>query len=180
MNWYKKAIKDAPQSFGWISIDASTDISKKMTEFCQGISKDDLYTDPNNKKDKYAIEDEHHATVIYGIHTLNANEVQDILDGQQGGKVNLDAIGIFDNDDYDVLKIDLKSAALKRLNTKLSNNLKTTNEYDGYNPHMTLAYLKKGKAKKYINDNFFKDMSFNFNQVIFEDANDDKTTIKLI
>lgn len=54
---------------------------------------------------------------------------------------------VFENDDYDVLVVEVKSDGLNKINKTLSDNLEYTNSYDGYKPHLTIAYLKKAQAK---------------------------------
>ena len=177
LNWYKKAKEEKPQSFGWVSVKVPGNISKKMIKFCKDISKNELYTETGSSK--YGIETDHHITVKYGIHSKNANEIKKILNNENSGEITLNKITMFDNDDYDVLKIDVKSNDLTRLNKKISNNTKITDSFPTYNPHITLAYLKKDYGKKYINNDLFNNMSFEFNKVIFEDSDDKKTIIKL-
>ena len=64
-------------------------------------------------------------------------------------------ISLFENEEYDVVKMDIKSKDLKKMNKRLRDNFEYTSDYPEYHSHLTLAYVKKGKGKKYttkIND----------------------------
>lgn len=41
---------------------------------------------------------------------------------------------------------------LHNTNRKICDKFKTFSEYDEYHPHMTIAYMKKGMADKYLQD----------------------------
>ena len=62
----------------------------------------------------------------------------------------------------------------------LKTNVKNVDKYPSYQPHMTLAYLKCGNGMKYKGDERFKGLSFDFDEIMFEDSNDNKTDIKLV
>jgi 2'-5' RNA ligase len=97
----------------------------------------------------------------------------------QGGEVKLTNVSIFDNDDYDVLKIEVESDALNKLNQAISDNLDCTDTHPTYNPHVTVAYLKKGRGKKYTDSKDFEDATFTFNELHFKDAKENKSKIDL-
>ena len=180
MNWYKRAmLKTAAANFGWASIAVPGNISKKTLSFAQSIPEEEIYTKKENGKWKYGIEEDPHVTVKYGIHTIDEKKVEKALDGQKGGTVTLGKIDLFENDDYDVLKVTVISPTLRRLNKKLTDNLTCTDEYDQYSPHVTIAYLKIGEGKKYKGDDTFVGESFEINEIFFEDKNDKETKIKL-
>jgi hypothetical protein len=49
-----------------------------------------------------------------------------------------------------VLKLDVDCDVLHKVNKELS-KLPHTTEYPNYKPHVTIAYLKPGLGKKYLN-----------------------------
>ena len=64
-------------------------------------------------------------------------------------EVDVKGVSTFDNEDYEVLKFDVDSDLLRKMN-KAFRGLPHTNDYDDYNPHMTVAYLRPGTSSKYI------------------------------
>jgi len=179
--WYKifkMASAKKEQEYGWTSIIVPESIAKKTMSFAQSIPERELFTQEGNKW-KYGVEDEPHITLLWGIHTKNVEKVTTALEGQKGGVVKLGKIGMFENEEYDVLKVDIISYSLRRLNGELKANLKHASTHSEYNPHITLAYLKCGNAEKYIKDKRFENLKFEFEEVIFEDKEDKSTTIKL-
>ena len=127
------------------------------------------------KKFKYGVEVDFLSEEL----DMDEEEVKKVLEGQKGGEAELSNIGIFENDDYDVVKVDIKSPDLHRLNKQLSDNLENTDEHPVYHPHLTIAYVKSGEGKKYKGSNKLSGKKFSFNKVVFEDSDDNPTTIEL-
>lgn len=185
MNWYKKAteeVKDKDlqkyQSYGWTSIDVPKEVIEKIKEIQKTIDRDDLFI----KKEgdwKYGLESDFHITVKWGIITKDPEEVKEAIDGIKGGEVNLSKIDLFENDEYDVLKVNVDSDALSELNKAIGDKLETADSHPTYNPHVTIAYLKSGKGKEYTGGNEFKGIKFFFDKIRFEDSDNKLTEIKL-
>ena len=89
-----------------------------------------------------------HVTVKYGLHTDEPDPVRNKLRGEYGGTAKLGKTSLFSNDDYDVLKLDVDSPDLHRINGKLA-ELPHTDSHPDYKPHATIAYLKPGAGKHY-------------------------------
>lgn len=132
------------------------------------------------------IETESHCTVLYGVLSNNFSDVQNVLQGNsllhntRPFKVTLGDISFFEGDENDVMKIDVISQDLLDLNKKLRDNLEYSNDYDNYIPHITIAYLKSGSAKK-LDDNMkvFDGMDFMVDELTFHTADDKKTRLPL-
>lgn len=101
--------------------------------------------------DNYGIETNPHITVLYGIHpeitlydimNLNLPNINDL-------DLNLTKIDSFNSEKYDVLKFNIVSKELTKLNKLIKSSVPFTSKYDEYNPHMTIAYLKPGTAVNY-------------------------------
>ena len=64
-------------------------------------------------------------------------------------------LSLFENDE-DILVLKLKDSECKEyltlLNKALSTKYDITSDFSSYTPHITLATLKKGEGKKYLND----------------------------
>lgn len=122
----------------------------------ESIDPDDLHEN--------GLEKEPHVTLLYGIHDGGEHdelpkeklaEVIDISKKSLDEAVILKGVSAFENDEYDVLKFDAESLALREANKKLS-DFPNSNTFPDYKPHVTIAYLKSGKAKDYIEK--FKDL----------------------
>lgn len=138
------------------------DFSQK--ELHNQIDSKDIYEDPED--DSYGLEDESHVTLLYGLHEeVTTQQVKDIIQKHNipSGLLYAYNISLFSTSpEYDVLKFDVKSSKkdttiLQKLNKELS-NLPNTNKFPDYHPHMTVAYIKKGMGKKYVEK--FKDQEF--------------------
>lgn len=151
----------------------------KFINFCKSIPKENIYNDPLD--DTKGIEDEPHITVLYGLHTDDVNDVKNVLKDFTGSiTVKLGKISLFKNDKFDVLKIDVESDDLKKLNSIIK-TLKNENKYPVYHPHLTLAYVKKGTCDKYEGDSRFEGQSYTFDHILFSEKHtSNKNKIKLI
>jgi 2'-5' RNA ligase len=134
--------------YGCLMIDLEADAGdwKKMLDLIDGK---DLYL-PKGETG-YGKEPEPHVTVLYGFHT--DVEDKDIEKKVQSigtkPKVSIGSVSSFTNKDFDVLKFDVESEDLHRLNKKFK-SFPHTSGFPDYHPHCTIAYLKKGMADKYI------------------------------
>lgn len=98
----------------------------------------------------HGLEKSPHITVKYGIHS---NKLHDIT-----SKVDLISIpftikdvSLFENNDYDVLKLGIISPELRKLNRHICDKIECTDHYSEYNPHSTIAYLMPGCGRFYRN-----------------------------
>lgn len=143
------------------------------------ISKEDLFESDN---DRYGLEIEPHCTILYGIEP----DVEDDVVLNLFSHINRDEIDIvlegkdcFFNKDYDVLKVNVKSEKLNQLNQLAKSNLKHTTQYYDYKPHLTLAYLKKGKGLNYINPTFTMSID-SIDKIVYSKPDGTKIDIPLL
>ena len=117
------------------------------------IAEEDLYVKEENG-DRYGKETEPHVTLLYGIHSkeANAQEILDYLRNLKPVTVRITGISIFENNEYDVVKYTIESDELHALNAEIKERFPYTSTYPTYKPHMTIAYVKKGQGKKYVKD----------------------------
>lgn len=171
-NWYKLA-KKAKHSYSWVYLDLPEEIQSLIIQFGQEIDPNDLYEDEGED----GLETDPHVTVKYALLTDESEGVKDQLEDEKKGKVYLGESSIFEGDKYDVVKIDVESKDLTKLHDKL-NALPHEDRFPEYHPHATIAYVKKGKGKKYIGK-FKIDEYFRFKEVFFGDTKEHDTKIKL-
>ena len=164
--------------FDCVMLYANEDMWKKILD---EINEDDLYEDPEGKEE-YGLEKEPHLTIIFGIHSTE-NEQDTIIKKLEDYKpitLKTGKIGMFETDKYDVIKIDVKtSKELLKYRKDLIENTKNTQTYPDYTPHITIAYVKKGKGKKYIKKIKVEDIELEFDTIKYSDSNYKKKTIKL-
>lgn len=123
---------------------------KNWSDFISSlIDSADIYYGDN---DDLGIEDQPHITVLYGFidDETNLRELRRYLTPLDYIKVSLENITIFETDDYDVVKFDVACDQLYSMNLKISKRFPHENDYDFYEPHMTIAYVKKGTGQKYV------------------------------
>ena len=190
MNWYKKyliakKIQPKDKKVSWVFMDVPKKIMDVQKSVAKEIDKDDLYIEEAETKGDwhYGLETEPHITVKWGVDFDEPDKVIDILNGEKGGNVEVDGIEIFENDDFDVLVAVCKSKALQKIHKKLTEELEIEDTHPEYKPHITIAYMKKGMAKKYKNTALkaftYYLLNFDFDEVTFGSSKDQNTVIKL-
>jgi tRNA nucleotidyltransferase/poly(A) polymerase len=111
------------------------------------IKNDDLYN-----VEGYGIEDEPHVTILYGINNnISEKDVLNLVEKlvKPDIEVNIESIDCFENDEFDVVKFNVNSELLHKLNFVLTKKFDYRNNYPDYKPHMTIAYVKSGTGNKY-------------------------------
>ena len=111
------------------------------------IPDDDLYFEEGQE---YGREKEPHVTIKFGLtDNYSKEDMGKVISHIKPFTITLVKIGIFNNEKFDVVKVDCESPTLRKLN-KLFSKLPNEDEHKTYNPHLTLAYVLPGKGKKYI------------------------------
>lgn len=99
-----------------------------------------LYTKQDD--DSYGYDDEPHITIKYGYAPdLSRSDLASILRNIKPFDVVLHALSQFNNNEFDVVKFDAHSDALRELRSR-ADRYPNQDKYPNYNPHMTLAYVQ--------------------------------------
>lgn len=148
-----------------------------LVEYIERIPDSSVYQTPDGTHGK---EKKPHITVLYGIEEGEAEKTKALLSRVPKNIVaTLGTVSLFENSKFDVLKIDVTSPHLTRINELLCKNVEYHNEYPNYHPHVTLAYLKKGAGKAYVGDNRFSGRKCRFGAFIYSNENREHTTVPL-
>ena len=130
----------------------------------------------------YGFEDEPHTTFLYGLHNnVSVDDVKGILSQFIYGECKAFNPSLFENEKFDVLKFDVNGPNLHETNTELS-KLPHTTSYPEYHPHLTIAYLKPGMGKQYIetlNKNKANEFRLVPQYAIYSEPNGTKTKINI-
>jgi 2'-5' RNA ligase len=127
-------------------------------------------------------EDNTHCTVMYNIVDTAPEQAMKVLAGEPSFTIELGDISIFENEMFDVIKIDVKGDGLDRLYRVAINSLCHNKAYFDFNPHLTIAFVKKYKGKRIL-DNIkrskFAGKKFKVEELCFNKYRSNETIIDL-
>jgi len=121
-----------------------------------------------------------HITVKYGFPShIQLEDIQRIAQLFQPFKVRFGQISLFENDEFDVVKIEVEGQDLRRLNNLLS-FLPNSDEHVEFNPHLTIAYVLSGLGWLFCNmRNELVEMEYEIREIEFSDEDGKLTRIGL-
>lgn len=147
----------------------------KIISIQNEIDKNDLYYENGDYAYKQGLEKESHVTLLYGLYEdVTWDDVKKYLSPLHDYKAMLYNVSSFQNEKFDVLKMDIKSNAMLKTNKLLRNNLPHDELHSEYHPHMTIAYLKPGCAKKYEQKMLDRIISITPKEYMYSYGNKDK------
>jgi len=166
----------AIHSFASTQFNLDGELRSRVLAMSAAIQKTDLAEDGR--------ETDPHITVKYGLHTSNAADVRRVVAGFGAVVGRFGKVSLFpakDGKDFDVVKIDVYSNDLRRLNKTISDNLECTDTHPNYHPHVTLAYVKAGCGQKYVDgqQQGVEGTTFTATEMVFSSKGGKKTTIPL-
>lgn len=142
-------------------------------------------SDLANGDDQKGLEEDPHVTILYGLHKdVDMKEVKKVFENIKTINAKVLDVSLFENDDFDVVKFGVESNELIILNEWLKHSFDYTSNYPDYHAHATVAYVKPGEGKKYVDkltEKYLKDgeMDVKLNEVILSDTDNKETKIKL-
>jgi len=162
----------AIRSYSCLMLDCQ-DLYSDIAKIHEQIASEDVYDDEPG----HGCEHEIHITVKYGIHLTKPSEALSEV-SLFPIRYKIKGISLFENENFDVLKFDIQSTDLRKLNKQVCEKLECTDKFPVYSPHMTCAYIKPGIGKKYINlKSHIIGSSFVSNRFIFSNPNSEKVWI---
>lgn len=168
--------KNTNREYAFLMVDYETpsiikDLQKK-------IPSRELYTEEDNED--YGLEKQSHVTLVPCLdNDIDIDKLKSYLKPIDEYDIVLTDISKFECEEFDVLKCAVKSKALKDTNKEIVDKFETHSEYKDYNPHMTIAYMKKGMADKYLKkilDKLILLKAKNFNFSYFDGDKDKNIT----
>jgi len=177
-NLLKEGGENRKKSAGILMLNFDKKI-KNWKDVLKIIEPDDLY---DNESEEFGFESDPHITILYGFNAeVEGHHVKTLFENiNQYVKVKLTGIEIFEgkpDQAYDVVKFTIESDDLKQLHEKCK-ELPHTLTFPDYKPHMTIAYVKKGRGKRYIKE-FTNPIYMEGNTFIYCSAEDTKTEWKI-
>ena len=133
------------------------EIAAKIHAFSLALPDADIF-EPDSEEHGRTRPDEVHVTVKWGIRTTDPDEMVEMLSGREMARVVLRGVTAFENEDYTVLKVDVESDDLARLNALVSSVTECDDPYPEYNPHVTIAYLRRRDDDPDYHRKFFCDI----------------------
>ncbi len=154
------------------------DLAASVVGWGQSLIPDqDLYKDPDEPG--YGRESEPHVTLLYGLYETNPRKVRYVVEQEKPFDVKLGLVTVFKNERFDVIKIDVSGKGLHTLHAALMERFEHKKLYPVYQPHITVAYVPKGKGSRFEGDEFFKGKNFPVKEIIFSSKSGDKCKLIL-
>ena len=147
---------------------------ESMLDFIKKIPSECVYEEAGKH---YGKENNPHVTVMYGLSPVEENRVKELLTKVPKKIVaELGQISKFENADapYDVLKIEVKSSHLSKIHEMIRKNFDNNYQWPQYNPHVTLAYVKKGTCNEYVGNKTFEGMKVMFETFMYSNGDRDQ------
>lgn len=152
----------------------------ELSEIHSLIATKDIYIDPED--DSFGLEDEPHTTLLFGLHKeVTTNQVKSVLDKFTYSTCKIFNPSLFNGEKYDVLKFEVRGENLKETNEELK-KFPHTSTHPNYNPHLTIAYITKGKGQKYVdllNKNKFNEYWLAPQYAVYSTPSGDKHKINI-
>jgi 2'-5' RNA ligase len=164
---------------GCLMIDLSHKISN-WKNVIKIIEPTDIYDDSTNE---FGLELNPHVTILFGFdENVTSSDVHKLMDDEVQTNIPITLLGISifpggEKSEYDVVKFDIQSEELNRLH-EICKTLPHHLSFPDYHPHMTIAYVKKGKGQRYVKT-FKKPMDMDGNTFLFSNIKKQKSSWKI-
>ena len=171
--------KPAEFTYSCAMLNLNDEISNMFSYWAKKmISPKDLFV--SDEDSSYGYSDTPHVTVKYGLLDETPEKVAElskdfgIIQLQFGNVTKFDT-----NPDFDVIKVDVVSEKLMKLNQIINDNMENIDEYK-YKPHTTLAYVKKGTCEDLMGNDFFSGLNDFLHEIYFTSKTGEDYFISLI
>jgi hypothetical protein len=174
-NLLEKAVDPQPFEYSCLMAAMPKDVADKTKEWGKKNIPNEWLFDGDNSGPDAQRPDKIHVSVKYGMVIERLNKVKEFLDSQKGEgivpvKCRLGKVSKFANDGKDVIKIEVLSEDLSKLHKAIGEKFVNYEEFDKFEPHVTVAYCKPGAADRVIGTKIFGDKEFTLDEFVFSIA----------
>lgn len=126
--------------WGWVAVYVPTTMERALKRLHREIDPDDLYDAPG-----FGIDKEPHCTIAYGLGPdVDPKRLKLTFALATPVTFRVEDVSTFENPKYTVLKYRVKSGELTYLRRRIREDFSMPGNTFRYNPHVCIAYLKKG------------------------------------
>lgn len=153
------------------------DLAQEIVEWgVRNVPDEELYLTDEGKLGR---ELESHVTIYYGLLTNDAKAVRRSFNEDKPYKAKLGKVRHFQPPElpFDVLTVEVISEDLDRVNKRTSESFECADDLPSneYKPHITIAYMKRDKAKDYIGYDGFEGKEVELDTLVFSPHKGNKT-----
>jgi 2'-5' RNA ligase len=161
---------------------ASTQVN--LSAGAAAVVQDLAKTIPDSVLGEEGRETQPHITVKYGLESDEAIEqVRELLADEPPIRATLGETSIFPSSEtgsgQDVVKVDVDSPDLARINAKIAAAVPVTDTHPTYKPHVTLAYVQAGQGQQFAGNAKVAGRKLKFNQLVFSTKSGEHIAIPL-
>jgi 2'-5' RNA ligase len=171
MKSFKKLFED--RDYNSLHFELTGAIAKSAIAYAESIPGELIYFPGGGR------ELDPHITCKFGINEILSKSLVQLLEGTGPVKLELGHTSRFETESCDVLKVDVHSDDIIRLNKLVTSTIKCVDRFATYTPHLTIAYMKRGSAEPYLMDKKFLGKKLSFDSIIFAAKDGLKSTIIL-
>lgn len=126
-------------------------------------------------------EGDQHVTIKFGLHFQSPTaRLKSALQAFGPVVLTLGKTSLFSNPNVDVVKAEVDSPDLHKLNRMISRLVPTKDTHPTYAPHATIAYVKPGRGKKYAGDKSLVGQRVVAHSIVFSGHNGKKVVLPLV
>ena len=157
-------MKDVKYPFCSVFIEPPTELSQSLINWTrENVDDSEIYVKSGSAA--YGREDEMHITLLYGLVDVTLDDVKPLFEDTDRFNIHLGKIRVFERKNFDVIYLDVLSS-LTEFNTRLK-VLPHIEKHGIYIPHLTLAYVKKGKSGRFRYMKAWQGTRFQTNHIVF-------------
>jgi len=155
-----------------IQVDLTDDVEAAVVRFGHTI--------PGELLADKGVETSPHVTLKYGLDPIENDQLEACFMGVDGIDMTFGSTSLFVKPEkYDVLKCDVASSDLRSLHAKIIKMFPHVDLHEGYQPHVTIAYLKPGMGARFIGQSPLSGMSYRASNVSYCDYSGNRNVFRL-